>query len=99
MTSSKISTLDVGRTRRALSLHVEQLSDSEYVITGGAQSHTVTTSEIPWRCDCLDSFYRPSVSLQGIADFGPCKHALATYLVRQLAPAIRAALLSAVGAS
>ena len=90
-------TLDVGRTRRALRLHVERLTDSEYLITGGAESHTVDTTEVPWSCDCLDSFYRPSVSLYGGRHFGPCKHTTAVYFARQLAPAVRDALASVVG--
>ena len=81
--------IEPGRVRRSLSLHVEKLTDREYVVTGGREPHTVDTSQIPWRCDCRDAAFRPDAR---------CKHMLATYLVRQLAPAVRDALRSAVGA-
>ena len=82
--------VDPGRTRKALRLHVEPFDDIEYIVTGGRQPHRVDTSEIPWTCDCMDAAFRPDAR---------CKHMLATYLVRQLAPAVRAALRSAVSAS
>ena len=83
-------TLEPARTRRALSLMVEPRAGGEYIVSGGAGPHTVITSELPWTCDCRDSAFRPDVR---------CKHILGTYLHRQLAPAMRAALRSALGAS
>lgn len=80
-------TLDVGRTRRALRLHVEHVGDGRHRVTGGTAEHVVDTSEIPWTCDCMDAAFRPDAR---------CKHMLATYFVRQLAPAVRVALRSAV---
>ena len=83
-------TLDPGRTRRALSLDVTELADSEYVATGGREPHTVATSERPWQCDCADARYGSA---------GRCKHTTAVYLAQRLHPAVRDALRSAVGAS
>ena len=85
-----MTTIDPARVRRALALTVtEQLADSEYVVTGGAGAHVVRTADRPWRCDCRDAAYRRDVR---------CKHVIGTYLHRQLAPAVRDALRSAVGA-
>ena len=84
-----MTALDPGRIRRALSLDVTELADSEYVTTGGREPHTVDTSKVPWSCDCADARYHS----------GPCKHATAVYFVRQLDHRVRAALRSAVGAS
>jgi hypothetical protein len=80
--------VDPARVRRALSLNVTELADSEYLVTGGAAEHVVRASRRPWRCDCLDATYGS----------GACKHAVAVYLERQLAPAVRKALRSVVEA-
>ena len=82
--------LDPGRTRRALSLNVTPLADCRYRVRGGTAEHVVRADELPWRCDCRDAAYRPDVR---------CKHVLGTYLHRQLAPAVRDALRSALGSS
>ena len=84
------SLLDPGRTRKALRLNVEPLTDDAYVVTGGREPHTVTTAEVPWACDCRDATYRPDVR---------CKHTTAVYFDRQLAGAVRDALRSALGAT
>lgn len=80
---------DPARVRRSLSLHVEQLGGSEYVVTGGREPHVVDTSGVPWECDCADARFNP----------GPCKHTTAVYFVQQLAQPVRAALRSALGAA
>lgn len=85
-----MTVLDPGRTRRALSLRVEPLIDGEYVVSGGREPHTVTTSTRPWACDCRDATYRPDVR---------CKHTTAVYFDRQLAGTVRDALRSALGAT
>ena len=82
--------LDVGRTRLALSLNVTPLADCRYRVRGGTAEHVVRTAAVPWSCDCRDAAYRPGVT---------CKHVLGTYLHRQLAPAVRDVLRSALGAS
>ena len=46
--------------------------------------------DLPWRCDCPDSAYRPGIR---------CKHVVAVYFARQLAAPVRRALQTAVGAS
>ena len=84
-----MTALDPGRTRKALRLNVEPLTDGEYVVSGGREPHTVTTSEVPWSCDCADARYHS----------GPCKHTTAVYFVRQLDHRVRDALRSAVRAS
>ena len=81
---------DPARVRRAISLDVERLTGSEYVVTGGREPHHVDTSEVPWRCDCMDAAYRSDVR---------CKHTTAVYIVRQLAQPVRDALRSALGAA
>jgi len=78
-------TVDPGRTRRALSLQVEELEDGAFLVSGGAQPHVVQGR----RCDCTDAVYFG----------GPCKHRMAVYLHRQLDARVRAALLQAVGAA
>ena len=80
--------LDVGRVRRSLALHVTELADGRFRVTGGRQPHHVDTVQVPWLCDCADARFHP----------GPCKHATAVYFVRQLAQPVRDALRSAVSA-
>ena len=81
--------VDPSRTVRALSLDVQPLGDGAYIVSGGAEPHQVTTSEEPWRCDCMDAQYGR----------GACKHAVAVYFARRLAPAVRDALRAAVGSA
>ena len=82
--------VDPGRLLRALALEVETLGPDTYRVTGGREPHTVTTDNVPWRCDCSDSAYRPSIR---------CKHVVAVYFARQLTAPVRRALRQAVGAS
>ena len=74
---------DPARVRRALSLHVEQLGDGVFRVSGGREPHSVTTSELPWECDCRDAAYRHDVR---------CKHTTAVYLAQRLHPSVRDAL-------
>ena len=60
--------VDPGRLLRALALEVETLGPDTYRVTGGRERHTVTTDNVPWRCDCPDGAYRPSIR---------CKHVVA----------------------
>lgn len=78
-----MTALDPGRTRRALLVNVEALHDDEYRVTGGREPHTVTTSGVPWTCDCRGAAYRHDVR---------CKHVLITYLAQRLHPSVRVAL-------
>ena len=82
--------LDVGRLTRSLDLDVEHVGGGRYRVSGGTDEHVVRADERPWQCDCRDAAYRPDVR---------CKHILGTYLHRQLVPAVRAALRSALGAT
>jgi hypothetical protein len=81
--------LDPARVRRALSLTLRELTESEYVVTGGQEPHTVTTAEMAWACDRADARYHT----------GPCKHVLASYLHRQLDSRVRDARSAALGAA
>ena len=62
--------IDPSRVRRSLELDVQPLGDGAYIVSGGAEPHHVTTSEKPWRCDCMDAAYRRDVR---------CKHVLSAY--------------------
>ncbi len=46
--------IDPYRLRRALDLHVTQLSSNEYRITGGLEPHQVMVENKSIRCDCMD---------------------------------------------
>ena len=77
-----MTVVDPGRTRRALSLQVEDLKDDCFRVTGGARPHVVRGRH----CDCTDALYHD----------GPCKHRMAVYLYRQLDVRVRVALLQAL---
>ena len=81
--------VDPGRLLRALDLEVETLGSALYRVTGGGEPHTVTTDNVPWRCDCPDGTYRPGIR---------CKHVVAVYFARQLAAPVRRAPRQSVGA-
>ena len=83
-----MTALDVGRTRRALGLQVEQLTNSEYLVSGGSEPHTVERDGSGWRCDCADARFNPGRA---------CKHRLASYLHRRLDARVRDALRAATG--
>ena len=68
--------VDPARLVRALDLEVETLGPDTYRATGGREPHTVTTDNVPWRCDCPDGAYRPGIR---------CKHVVAVYFAQQLA--------------
>ena len=80
--------IDVGRTRRALSLDVEPLGDGAFRVRGGAAEHVVEHDGDGWRCDCPDSQFNGGV----------CKHRVARYLHDRLDSRVRDALAAAVGA-
>ena len=80
--------VDPGRLLRAL--EVEGVGPDTYRVTGEREPRTVATHNVPWRCDCPDSAYRPGIR---------CKHVVAVYFARQLAAPVRRALRKAVGAS
>lgn len=80
-------TIDPGRLLRALRLEVERLRPGCYRVTGGDEPHLVQVGDDGrWACDCTDSAMRPSAV---------CKHRLAVYVWRRLAPSVRAALVAA----
>ena len=82
-----MTTLDPGRTGRALSLRVEQLSDGEYVVSGGAREHVVEHDGDGWSCSCPDSHFHAGEV---------CKHRLSVHLHRRLDGRVLDALRSAV---
>ena len=82
-----MTTLDPGRTRKALSLHVEPLEDGRYRVVGGAAEHRVNLTGAGWRCDCADARFNGGV----------CKHRVARYLSERLDSRVLDALRSAVG--
>ena len=88
-TRVEIMTLDPARLRRALSLNVEELDGSAFVVTGGSEPHTVRHTPTGWSCDCADARFHK----------GPCKHRLAAYLTRRLDTRVRQALCVAVDVS
>jgi hypothetical protein len=80
-------TIDPARLLRALCLEVEPLGRGRYQVRGGRAPHVVLVgSQGRWACNCHDAAMRPSIR---------CKHVLSVYLVRQLAPPVRAALREA----
>ena len=81
--------IDPGRVRRARSLDVTELTDSEYVVSGGREPHTVARDGDSGTCDCADAHYRR----------GPCKHTVAVHLHRRLDRRVIDALSVAVGAA
>ncbi len=70
--------VDPGRLLRAP--EVEDVGPDTYRVTGGGERHTVTTDNVPWRCDCPDGAYRPSIR---------CKHVVAVHFARQFAAPVR----------
>ena len=85
----EVTPLDPARLRRALSLNVEELDGSAFVVTGGSQPHKVHHTPNGWRCDCADARYHG----------GACKHRLAVYLARRLDKRVRDGLSVVVEAS
>ena len=83
-----MTALDPARTRRALSLTVEALTDGRYRVGGGAGEHVVQHGDGGWTCSCPDSRFNGGV----------CKHRLARYLYQWLDPRVVDALRSVADA-
>ena len=59
--------VEPGRLVRAVHLEVGEIGGGQWTVTGGRQTHLVTTEA----CDCIDSEMHPNVE---------CKHRLAVRL-------------------
>jgi SWIM zinc finger len=71
----KAMTVDPARVRRSLTLSVQTVDDSSWIVTGGQAPHTVRREGGRWRCDCTDSLFNGG---------RPCKHRIAAYLSRRV---------------
>ena len=88
MSSHPRHAIDPGRVLRALGFKVARLGPASFRVTGGSTAHKVRLHERDrWACDCSDAAFRPSQR---------CKHLIAVYLWRQLAPPVREALRQAL---